>query len=79
MNHYLAFYGTLTTIVQAENEADAYVVFCSQHFGSASRFGRVTPPTHDEVTIRRPRQSDRAWLEDSGSAEFVALLGELVP
>lgn len=41
-------------------------------------YGRIMPPVREEVTIRRPRASDRAWIQDSGNPAFLALLDDLV-
>lgn len=88
---FLVFYGTLTTIVRAADEDAAFDAFLGAlnpprkkyYWDSPEQreqdksFGRYVPPIRDEVTIRRPPSSDRAWIEDSGDAAFLALLPEL--
>lgn len=79
MNEYpawLVFWGTLTTIVRAPDEASAYSAFIAAHFPKRQG-SRITPPRLNEVKIRRPRESDRGWIVDSGEMAFVALLAEL--
>lgn len=77
MYSYLVFYGTQTTIVRASTEHKAWILFC-QTWAPASPHGHFARPVRSEVSIRRPRSSDRGWIEDSRNPEFIALLGELV-
>lgn len=84
MKPYLVFCGTLTTIVRAQNEEGAWYHFLAnrEHVGDVrikAGQGRLVPPTRDEVTIRRPTEADRGWIEDSRNPAFLALLPELVP
>lgn len=74
---WLVFFGTLTTIVRAADEHDAYWAFINA-YRPDTKMGRIMAPTPDEVTIRRPILSDRKWIEDSHDARFIALLPELV-
>lgn len=74
---FLVFWGTLTTIVRATDEADAYACFIAAHFPNHQRHGRIVPPRLNEVKIRRPRESDRGWIEDSGDPAFMELLLEI--
>lgn len=70
-------YGTVMTFVRAPDEEAAFDSFCAARFAQSS-FGRYVPPSRDEVTVRRPTEADRAWIEDSGNPAFLALLDELV-
>lgn len=85
ISHWLVFWGTQTTIVRASTEARAFDAFLGaiapksdSTYSNGQSFGRFVPPGRDEVTIRRPRESDRGWIEDSGDKAFLALLPELV-
>lgn len=76
---WLIHFGTRTAIVRAGSKDAAFAAFKAQFSPDGGKTGRLTPPERSEVTIRRPRESDRGWIEDSGNAEFLALLRELVP
>lgn len=79
MNSYLVFYGTQTTIVRATTEHKAWILFCQTWAPTPARGqGHFARPVREEVRIRRPRESDRGWIEDSGDPRFLALLKELV-
>lgn len=72
--NWLVFYGTLTTTVRADSEHDAWFCFIDALRPPRPQFGHFVFPTREEVTIRRPRASDRSWIEDSGDPNFLALL-----
>lgn len=85
ISHWLVFWGTQTTIVRASDEDRAFAAFIDAivppprvSYDGGKSFGRFVPPVREEVTIRRPRESDRGWIEDSGDKAFLALLPELV-
>lgn len=81
--HWIVQYGTMTTVVAAEDADTAFARFVDKLAFNATgvrpvpRAGRIVPPTRDEVTIRRPTERDRGWIEDSDNPAFVALLAEL--
>lgn len=76
---WLVLFGTRTAIVRAGSEDAAFVAFRAAFSPDGGKMGRIIPPVRNECTIRRPTEADRGWIEDSGNAEFMALLPELVP
>lgn len=82
---WLVMWGTQTTTVRAPDEDAAFARFLAAvvppsrgTYNGGQSFGRFVPPAREEVTIRRPRESDRGWIEDSANPAFLALLPELV-
>lgn len=72
---WFVFFGTHTALVRAVDEEAAFVVFCGQISPDQGRFGRYMLPARDEVTIRRPRESDRGWIKaDPDAHRFLAAL-----
>lgn len=75
---WLILFGTRTAIVRAGSEDAAFVAFRAEFSPDGGKMGRVVPPERSEVTIRRPSERDRGWIEDSGDPAFMVLLRELV-
>lgn len=88
---WLVFYGTLTSIVDADDEGSAFDAFLSlvgrpqprtrwhKPEPYNARMGRYVPPAREEVTIRPPMERDRGWIEESEDQRFLALLDDLNP